>query len=63
LLSSNSFAGVNKGKNGFRIAKWETGAIHVGQWKLNEPYGQGKLTHPDGKIEEGFWNNGIVKKN
>ena len=49
--------------NGFGIAKWETGAIHVGQWKLNEPYGQGKLTHPDGKIEEGFWNNGIVKKN
>jgi len=49
--------------NGFGVAKWETGATHVGQWKLNEPYGQGKLTHPDGKIEEGFWNNGEVKKN
>ena len=48
--------------NGFGVAKWETGATHVGQWKLNEPYGQGKLTHPDGKIEEGFWNNGEVKK-
>ena len=49
--------------NGFGVAKWETGATHVGQWKLNEPYGQGKLTHSDGKIEQGFWNNGKVKKN
>ncbi len=47
--------------NGFGIAKWENGAIHIGQWKLNEPYGQGKFTHPDGKAEEGFWNNGKVK--
>jgi hypothetical protein len=49
--------------NGFGIAKWNNGATHIGQWKLNEPYGQGKFVHPDGKIEEGFWNNGIVKKN
>jgi len=49
--------------NGFGVAKWNNGAKHTGQWKLNEPYGQGKFIHPDGKIEEGFWNNGVVKKN
>ena len=46
--------------SGYGIAKWRNGATYEGQWKLSEPYGEGKFTHPDGKVEEGFWNNGKV---
>jgi hypothetical protein len=49
-------------KSGGRII-WKDGRQYVGGWKIIDgaselPDGQGKMTHPDGKIEEGLWKDG-----
>ena len=33
-------------------------AVTPGHWSYEKPHGIGKMTYPDGKIEEGIWRKG-----
>jgi hypothetical protein len=42
---------------------WNDGREYKGDWKVMNafaelPDGQGKMTYPDGKVEEGIWKDG-----
>jgi len=42
---------------------WKDGRQYVGDWKIVEgasdlPDGHGKMTYPDGRVEDGLWKDG-----
>ena len=62
-LASGTYAGDLKGartstatlKHGNGTYTYANGDVYEGQFKHDKPYGKGKLTKPDGTVEEGTW--------
>ena len=50
-------------KNGYGKEAFPNGSKYIGEYKDNKPHGQGTMTHSDGKIEKGIWENGKLIKN
>jgi len=51
-------------RKGFRrLEYWPDGREYVGQWKNDQPHGQGTVTWPDGSKYVGQWKNGFKHGN
>ena len=40
---------------------WDIDGTYRGQWKDSNPHGEGIRTYPDGRVEEGIFENGKLK--
>ena len=72
LIISGEWGTINKGTIHYLDGRLYEGAwdgspqpeaIKVGTWAVERPHGVGKMTYPDGRIQQGLWRQGeFVKK-
>jgi len=51
LLRFNLTAGVPG------VTTWPNGQVYTGNYENDKRHGQGRMEHPDGRTEEGMWEN------
>ncbi|MBL7978090.1 MAG: tetratricopeptide repeat protein [Bacteroidetes Order II. Incertae sedis bacterium] len=52
---------LNNNRHGKGTYKWANGDIYIGDWQNGYRTGYGKYTYMNGKIEEGYFENNILK--
>jgi hypothetical protein len=61
LITKEILIAIESGFTGFNKEIYSNGDIYEGDFVDNKRHGNGKMTYPDGKVEEGRWEDGEFK--